>query len=337
MPAVTIKDVARAAGVSVGTVSNVFNHPERVSSAATRRVMEAVDSLGFVRNPLAGNLRRGTSAMVGVVVLDIANPFFAEAAVAMENRLREAGLVLALSSSGADARQEAELLRSYHTMQARGILWTPASGDLSLAEEIARAGTPVVLVDAAAESRYVSSVAVDDELGAYLAVQHLVRCGHRRVTFLNGPVRMRQARSRSRGARRAWREAGYRADAFTEVTCEAFTGPAAQARLTAMLRAEGPVPEALFAANDLMALGAYNALRQAGLAIPEDVAVVGFDDIPVAAQFATPLTTVRQPMAELGRTAAEMILEEEQGRHVCLSPTLVTRESTRQRPAATPR
>ncbi|MDU0968021.1 MAG: LacI family DNA-binding transcriptional regulator [Actinomycetaceae bacterium] len=327
MAAVTIKDVAARAGVSVGTVSHVFNHPDRVSAASRAKVERAVADLHFVRNTQAGELRRGRASTIGMVVLDIANPFFAEAAVAVEDTLSDAGLLMTLSSSRSDVDHEAQLLESLKAAKVRGILLTPCSEDVALAESIAGDGIPVVLMDAQTDSPLLSSVAVDDEHGAYLAIQHLVEAGRRRVVFLNGPHAIRQARSRSRGAARAWEDAGRDPADLVEIECDAFRAPDAQREATKVL-AKGMI-DAFFCGNDLMAMGAYNALRAARLRIPEDVAVVGFDDTPMAAQFATPLTTVRQPLRELGSAAAALLLREDAPvEHVSLPPRLVVREST---------
>lgn len=327
MSQVTIKDVAMHAGVSVGTVSHFFNHPDRVTPKTREKVEASIEALNFVRNIQAGILRSGRSPIVGMVVHDISNPFFAEAATAVEDRLREHKLLMTLSSSRASLATESQFLRSLHKFKVRGLLLSPCSDNLSVAEQIAQSGTPVVLLDAVSNSAHLSSVAVDDVHGTHLAVQHLIEIGRRNLVFLNGPRQIRQARSRSLGARQAWEEAGLDPAQLREINCDAFNAPCAQAAATKALT--GGHVDAFFCGNDLMALGAYNALRTIGARIPDDVAVVGFDDTAMAAQLATPLTTVRQPMRELGRATVDLLLRDDGTvEHLYLRPSLVVRDST---------
>lgn len=322
-----IKDVARVAGVSVGTVSHVLNHPERVSAKVTERVLETMDELGFIRNATAGELRKGKSSVVGVGVLDLSNPFFAEAAVAIEDRLRQDDCVIMLSSSRANVKEERKLLRLLEEQQVRGILLTPASSDLSLVHKIHQRGTRIVLMDYASKSQHISSVAVDDEKGAFLAIEHLFSLGHKRIAFINGPKHLHQARSRARGVRRAFQTYGVDEEHFLEIECVAFDAKSGE--IGARKAINSGNASAFFCANDLLALGTLNALRTQGISVPKDVSVVGFDDISVAKQFYTPLTTIRQPMRELGWTAADLLLDaNESARHILLGPKLIVREST---------
>lgn len=345
-----VKDVARLAGVSVGTVSNVLNAHSSVTPETREKVEQAVRELGYVRNPAARALRSGVSPMVGVAVLDIANPFFTEAAAGMERRLGRDGCVMLLSSTHADAEEEASLLRTLEGQGVRGILLTPTDSDLSVAQEIVERGTPVILFDSTATPAQMSSISVDDHAGAVLAVKHLLDLGHRHLAFLNGPRRVRQARDRAAGVAHACEEAAHDVDLqvvelpdFTAVEGRRATEALlAGAGLGARRRSAPPsppaspspplratFPTAIFCANDLIAFGALIALRDAGIRVPQDVSLVGFDDITIAAQTSVPLTTVRQPMAELGWAAADMLLNPSSGvRHEKFFPELVVRAST---------
>lgn len=314
------------------------------------RVELAVAELGYIRNPAARALRSGISPMVGVAVLDISNPFFMEAASGMERRLGAEGCVMLLSSTHADTAEEASLLRTLEGQGVRGILLTPTDSDLAVAREIVDRGTPVILFDSTATPPEMSSISVDDHAGAVLAINHLLRLGHRHIAFLNGPGHVRQARDRSAGVKDALGRADHPVE-LEIIELREFTAAEGRRALTDMLAHAGvntsPLeagrmaprslppklssgfPTALFCANDLIAFGALTALRDSGIRIPQDVSLVGFDDIAVAAQMSVPLTTVRQPMDELGWAAADMLLgTDPQVRHEKFFPELVVRDST---------
>ncbi|SDB81699.1 transcriptional regulator, LacI family [Raineyella antarctica] len=327
----TIRDVARAAGVSVGTVSNALNRPDVVSADTLGRIEQAIEDLGFVRNASASQLRTGSSPTVGVVVTEISNPFFVEASTAMERRIRDEKCLMMLASSHGNAATEARLLRHFQEQNVRGVLLTPSDDDLSAAETLVAAGIPVVLFDVHGTSEKVSSVAADDVSGADAAVGHLLDLGHRRIAFLDGPIEVHQARDRLAGARLAYErrglspeEAGLRVVHLPQFDAEA--GAAGTARL---LRSEDEPCTAIFCANDLMALGVYRVLRQHDISVPEQMSVVGYDDITLAAQLSVPLTTVRQPMVRIGFTAADLLFRhEERAAHLLFKPELIIRDST---------
>lgn len=347
-----VKDVARLAGVSVGTVSNVLNGRDSVRAAIRERVEAAIDELGYVPNPTAQALRTGMRPLVGVAVLDISNPFFMEAAAGVERRLDQAGCVMALSSTRSDVDEEARVLRTLAGQGVRGILLTPTDPQLAVAHEVVSRGTQVVLFDFPGGPQDMSSVSMDDRAGARLALTHLLDLGHRTIVFLDGPHHVRQARDRAAGAHQA-------VDAFDQpvslrmVELDAFNASAGREGMRALLAgarvraftgtngvdASGmplappslprDFPTAVFCANDLIAFGAMTALRDSGVRIPQDVSLIGFDDISVASQMSVPLTTVRQPMAELGWAAADLLLGEHTGiQHQSFFPDLVVRNST---------
>jgi LacI family transcriptional regulator len=330
-----VVDVAARAGVSLGTVSNVLNRPERVSPKTRARVLRAIEELGFVRNEAARQLRAGRSRTVGLVVLDVRNPFFTDVAAGVEQTAGASGSSVVLCNSNDDVAREQHYLSMLKEQRAFGILITPVGNETAGAiEEIRERGTPVVLVDRGA-GRNQCSVSVNDRLGGELAVAHLLARGHTRIAFVGGPVSIAQVEQRLLGARAAIAAAGLREDALTVLEAprlDVDAGRAAGPRLAAMAARKRPT--AAFCANDLLALGLLQDTVRRGLSVPGDLAIVGYDDIDFAAAAAVPLTSVRQPRFQLGRAAMELLLEEatehetHQHRQVVFEPDLVVREST---------
>ncbi|WP_243858871.1 LacI family DNA-binding transcriptional regulator [Actinomyces sp. ZJ308] len=329
----SVRDVAACAGVSVGTVSHVLNHPERVSETTRKRVEEAIASLGFVRSETARRLRDRGSSVVGVVVHDVSNPFFTEAARGIEDRLRESGCVPMLCSSDADSAREQEILSLLAGMSLRGVIIMPSATTLDRLGIFTERGIRVVLMGHPPLPGTLSTVTGDDVAGARAAVSHLLELGHRRIGFVNGPTAIRQARDRRDGVLKELVARGLDpGEVLLEVESEvgsksfdAASGAAGAARLLS----EPHPPSAIFCANDQMAIGAMREIRRRDLSIPGDVAVVGYDDISFAAELITPLTSVHQPMREMGAAAAELLLAEDgRTRSETFIPTLVVREST---------
>lgn len=324
-----IKDVAARAGVSVGTVSNVLNDLPTVTPELSARVNSAIDELGYVRNAAAKTLRSGVAPAVGVIVLDITNPFFMEAARGMAERMSESGCFMLLSSAQASINREEELLHIFESHAVRGILFSPSGTRFDAAEDIVARGTPVVLFDSTAAPETMSSVSVDDATGAAIAIRHLLGLGHRRIAFLNGPSSTQQAQNRQSGVAAAIAEAPGGSATVTVHELAGFTITEGQRGMTEILDAGAPLPTAVFCANDLIATGASLTIHERGLSIPGDISIMGFDDIPLAAQLSIPLSTVRQPMFELGWRAADLLLNDTQEIvHQSFAPELRAREST---------
>ncbi|WP_167203042.1 LacI family DNA-binding transcriptional regulator [Actinomyces respiraculi] len=332
-PRPSVRDVAALAGVSVGTVSHVLNHPERVAGATRERVESAIDELGFVRSETARRLRRGGSSLVGVLVHDISNPFFTEAARGIEDRLRESRCLPMIASTDSDPERERELMALLASMDVHGVIVTPSASTLGNLAVLAGRGIRVVLMDHPPISAELSTVSGDDVAGARAAIEHLLSLGHRRIGLINGPLTVRQSVDRRDGVVRALTEAGLDlADCLIEVEAVAdgvgYTAAAGAAGVRGLLDDARP-PSALFCANDQIAIGAMRVLRERGLSIPGDVAIVGYDDVSVASELITPLTSVRQPLAEIGRAAADLLLADGGSvAHVVFPPELVVREST---------
>lgn len=329
----SIKDVAAAAGVSLGTVSNVLNRPDRVSDKTRARVDDAMAELGFVRNESARQLRAGHSRTLAYVMLDVANPFFTDVAQGIEDAAHDRDLSVILCASRNDAERERQHLRQLQQQQVHGILITPVEPASPLLDEIART-TPLVIVDRTRDDAAFSSAAADDVEGGRLAVEHLLDLGHTSIAYIGGPKTLGQVHDRYEGARAACDEAGIGNDALVEIATPAMgfaDGRAAGERLAGMPSKRRPT--AAFCANDLVALGLLQHAMLTGRKVPDDLAIVGFDDIDFAAAAAVPLTSVRQPRAVLGRAAAELLLDEaadpdRQHRELTFTPELVARAST---------
>jgi DNA-binding LacI/PurR family transcriptional regulator len=327
----SIMKVAAAAGVSVGTVSNVLNRPERVSAETRARVRAAIEDLGFVRNESARQLRAGQSKTLALVVLDTANPFFTDVARGAESEATDQ-LVFVCNSQDDPAR-ERRYLQMLEEQRVQGILITPVGdGPHEQLVRLARRGTPVVLVDHQAGDGEHCSVAVDDVLGGRLAGEHLVALGHRRIGYVGGPFNLRQVRDRHEGALRVVAAAGGEMVVLETPALTVEQGRAAGDRLAA--QSADVRPTAVFCANDLLSLGVLQAMTARGIAVPEELAIIGYDDIGYAISAAIPLSSIRQPREQLGRAATRLLLTEIAGpqphihRQVMFEPELVIREST---------
>jgi LacI family transcriptional regulator len=330
----SVKDVAARAGVSLGTVSNVLNRPGRVSSATRDRVERAMAELGFVRNESARQLRAGTSRTLAYVMLDASNPFFTDVAQGIEAAAEAADLSLVLCTSSQREERELRHLELLQQQRVQGILVTPVDPEAAALDDIRRRGTPLVIVDRIRTDTTFCSVAVDDLLGGRIAAEHLVDRGHRRMAFVGGPPSLGQVRDRLEGSRTAWAAAGRAPEDLVVLSTESLdvaAGREAGARLAGLPSRRRPT--AAFCANDLVALGLLQHAIGTGTRVPEELAILGYDDIEFAAAAAVPLSSVRQPRHELGRAAAALVLDEAQNpehehRQVLFTPELVAREST---------
>jgi LacI family transcriptional regulator len=342
---VGIKDVARAAEVSVGTVSNVLNRPDSVSPELRQRVEGAIGALGYVRNESARQLRAGVSRTIALVVLDVANPFFADVITGAEEAAERADALVIVCNSAADPGRERRHLARLAAQQLMGVLLSPVTdAEEPAVAELERRGTPVVLVDRVSELATAPSVAVDDVRGGALAGEHLLDGGHQRLAFVGGPMSLGQVRDRLSGLRAAVADhagAPVRVEVIESEDMSVRAGSRAAARLFATWPGPAERPTAVFCANDLLALGVLNECVRRGVRVPGDLALVGYDDIAFAGAAPVPLTSVRQPREQLGRTAVELLLEvvtagsgegaggSSGSRHVLFEPELVVRESSR--------
>ncbi len=326
----SVVDVAKLAGVAVGTVSNVLNRPEVVAPATREKVQAAIEELHFVRNGRARELRAGRISTVGAVLLDIRNPFFTDVARGAEDRLARDDFTLMLASSDDDPAREGKYLRLFEEHGVHGMLVVPTQPDLAPLLAMQQRGVRVVVLDAPSSLPELSSVAVDDEAGGALAAAHLLARGHRRLTFLNGPHTIRQCAGRRAGVDRAVREAGLDpAEVVREIPLAMLDAAGGDAAMQGVLDSDG-VPGAVFCVNDLVAVGVQRCLRRVGgTDLLSRVALVGYDDIDIASELAVPLTSVRQPTHEMGAAAADLLLRADQTvEHVVFHPGLVVRASS---------
>lgn len=336
MRTASIKDVANHAGVAVGTVSNVLNYPDRVSSKTRERVQASIDVLGFVRNDVARQLRAGHSRTIGLIVLDIGNPFFSSVSRSAEDAAAEGGNAVVLGNSGHSAEREKHYIELFEEQRVQGLLISPVTDITTRLKALAARGTKVVLVDTPSNDGEFSSVSVDDISGGYQATKHLLDVGRRRLAFVAGPQQFHQVTDRLLGAMRAMAEVP---DATLEVLqAEDLTVLAGRDIGDALVqRKRESLPDGLFCSNDLLALGVMQSLTMLHtLRIPEDVALVGYDDIDFAASAVVPLTSIRQPARMIGKTAIDLLAEQLQTpaaapRAVVFEPELVIRSSSSRR------
>lgn len=353
--------VARLAGVSNATVSNTLNRPEIVAPATRERVLAAIEELDFVPNRAAATLRQGTNRLIGLVIPDIANPFYSAIARGVTEAAAEHGYTVALCVSHDDPDLELRHFEMLAEHRAAGALVAPLTADASRLAQLRRVGSRLVLMDRTAPEGTGCSVAIDDVHGGELAVAHLLATrrhggdgtpqpsGHvvhdvprtaRRaatpgpgIVLVNGDLAIPQCADRREGARNAFIAAGLDPDDLREVTVDEMTVDAGRIA-GRRIAARTPRPTGVFCTNDQLALGVIRGLNDGGLAVPDEVAVVGYGDLALAADGRVPLTTVEQPKDELGRVAVEILLAElgadrAAHEHVTrtLEPHLVVRES----------
>ena len=338
--AVTLRDVAPVAGVHPATVSRALNEETRalVNAETAQRVLKAAEKLGYRPNPIARGLKTNRSYTIGVLIPDLTNPLFPPILRGIEDRLETAGYTPLVANTDNDP--ERELLDS-QTMRARqvdGIIAATARRDHRLHDALLEAGIELVLVNRRQAELPVSSATADDRMGMRLAVEHLLSLGHTRIAHLAGPLDYSTGLDRHDSFLETMRAAGLEPDPELILVAEAFT-EAEGARLCGQLLADGHELTAVAAANDLLALGCYDVLAERGLRCPDDISVMGFNDMPFADRFNPPLSTIHIPHYEIGKAAGELMLDrlqdgESPPREIRLEPHLVVRDSTRARPAA---
>lgn len=327
-----MKEIARMASVSLGTVSNVLNGSVRVREPLRRRVEEAVQAIGYQPSALARGMRREKTNMIGMVIPDVTNPFFPAVVRGAEDVAFAHGYRLVLCNTDNDHAKELVHLNELRTYLPSGLIVIPSNfSDLTAqAESYKKAGAAVVCVDRLPKRWQGDSVTVANEEGSHAAVRHLIDLGHRHIAVITGPLHLTNSEQRLRGFRRAMAEAHlpvtpeYRQESQFDVA----SGRAKALLLLRML----PRPTAVFAANDLIALGVIEAIRELGLHCPADVSVIGFDDLAVSSLIDPPLASVYQPGYQLGATAARILLDRVSGedgpaRHMVLPTELRIRNS----------
>ncbi|MFJ3489919.1 LacI family DNA-binding transcriptional regulator [Leifsonia aquatica] len=335
MAIVKVRDVARMAGVSAGTVSNYLNHPHKVAAPTGRRIEQAIADLGYVTNPTARALRTGDSRIIGHLTYEVGDPFFSSFSRGVQDAATAAGYEVVIANSDGSAERETQLLRFFGAQKVSGLLLSPVVDRSSEIAAFARSHTPVVLLDKHRGPAECSTVSVDDTEGGMLAAEHLLRIGCTHLYFVGGPLDIDAVQDRWNGARRAVDAAA------TEVRLTQL--PTAQRSIRAGREAAeqlaslvaGDEYAGIFAVNDLVAIGVLHGLLQRGIRVPEDVAIVGYDDIDFAEDAVVPLSTIRRPGARFGREAfdrLEDLLEGKPPTSTTFTPELIVRSSTSRAP-----
>ncbi len=303
----TIREVASRAGVSPTTVSHVINNTRFVSAEARQRVLDAMAELNYRPNVLARSLRRGETRTLGLILPDSANPFFAEIARAIEDAAFSAGYNVILGNSENELAKEQVYVDVLVNKQVDGLIFV-ATGDHSPSlEHLTRNGLPVVVVDRRLSNLDVDTVLTDNLQGGLSAARYLLNLGHRRIACITGPSNLTPSAERVIGYRRALEEHGLPVE--ENLIRKGDFHPRSGYHAAVELIRSQPPPTAIFICNDMMAIGALRALSEAGLRVPQDCSLIGFDDIELASFITPPLTTIRQDKAALAEAAVTLLLE----------------------------
>jgi len=337
MRRVTLRDVAREAGVSVNTVSRALNGKPDVSPETRAKVLKVAERLGYRPNRLARGLRSNKTGTIGVIVTDIANPFFGALVKGVEEAARKSSYSIILQDTDEDYEREEEAIQVMLAERVDGLLITPVQTGTETIERLKESGLPFVLLGRYFDNLETDYVVTDDVRGGYLATEHLIKLGHTRIAMINGPLHISSAKERFEGYKRALAHHGIELDESL-VSAGAVTMEdgyrAAQALIQRRKR-----PTAVFCYSDFVAFGVTKAIREHGLRIPNDIAIVGYDDVDFSSYIDVPLTTVRIFKEELGKQAVALLLEKVQdeviGRKndarrggLKLDVSLIVREST---------
>lgn len=303
---VNMQHIAKVAGVSIGTVSHVINGKVAVSDSLRKRVLEAIRLLEYQPSQMARGLRRNTTDMIGMIIPDITNPFFPAVVRGAEDVAYTGSFRLLLCNSDNNASKEAAYFNELRTFRPAGVIVIPSAGT-TLLTQLRADDPPLVFVDRCPTGWEGDAVITANENGAVQATQYLIEMGHRRLAMISGPSEFSNVRERMEGFRRTIREANIMLpmEYLQEGEFTHRSGFLSMKKLLEM----SPRPTAVFVANDLMAAGALQAIREAGLSCPQDISLFGFDDLEFSSLTDPPLNTVHQPGYQMGSTAAKMLLE----------------------------
>ncbi|EGL83309.1 transcriptional regulator, LacI family [Caldalkalibacillus thermarum TA2.A1] len=333
----TIYDVAKEAQVSIATVSKVINDTGRISEKTRKRVLEAMEKLRYQPSVVASALTGKRTNTLGLLIPDLANPFFAEVARHVEDRGQEKGFNVIMCSTDYNPAKEAKYISLLKQKQVDGIILGSGFYNDQMIAELQQENFPLVMISQEIPALDIDTVSVDDFMGGYQVTQYLLSLGHRRIgviaeSFQDNPANVRwSSKERIRGYREALEAAGIGFDEdlvfISNSTIEAGK------RVAGALLDAGPHPTAIFALNDVLAIGTIKAVRERGLKIPEDIAIVGFDDTILATIVDPPLTTVAQPIRDMGYQAMDLLIEKIEGKEnttkrIILSPQLMIRQTT---------
>ncbi|MCE7010235.1 LacI family transcriptional regulator [Kibdelosporangium philippinense] len=326
MPRPTLADVARAAGVHPGTASRALN-PDlrgRIAEETTKRVREAAERLGYVVDSVGRSLRTGRSRTIGVLVPDLTNPAFPGMIRGIEDELRVHDYAALLANTDNEVEREAELVATLKARQCDGFIIASAMRDDPVVRELVTAGDKVVLINRLLDDTTASAVVSDDQSGIAAAVHHLHGLGHNAIGHIAGPRDLSITRTRRVAYAQSMKALGLRGYV---VLAEAYTAPAGHDAALRLLKRSRVT--AIVAGNDMLAVGCFKAIEQLGLSCPEDISVVGFNDMPLAAHLRPALTTVRMPQYDMGVQAARLVMKADLSPETVVLPTeLVVRAST---------
>ncbi len=327
----TIYDVASKAGVSIATVSKVINGTGRISEKTRKHVLNVMEELKYQPSMVASALSGKNTYTIGLTLPDLANPYFAEIARAVEDRGRELGFHVLICSTDNDPEKEDKYFSVLMQKRVDGIVIASRTKKDTYLKSMVKDHIPLTMIAREMPSFAVPAVMVDDYLGGYQAGSHLTAQGHRRIAVMAEDLNDTSSRERMRGCKQAMLDEGLTQECGLEAV-GGFTVESGKAAMHELLGSEEP-PTAVFACNDILAIGAIQAARERGMRVPEDLSVVGFDNTILASIIDPPLTTVAQPIQEIGKQAVDLLLQEIRGeqvprQRVVLMPDLVVRGST---------
>lgn len=334
---VTISDIANAVGVSRMTVSRALNHKPRVSAETKARVLKVAEELNYIPNALARSLTMQETKMIGIILPDNVNPYYARLIRGIEETVSASGYTVVLCNTGEQMDKEMKCLRLLKERRPDGLIITPTQKSAKQILALKEENVPFVLINRHFQEMKTDYVLCDNVEGGYLAVTHLIQLGHRRIAHIGGPEEISTARERLIGYKKALQRNGIQFN--TELLVRSDLKPESMAELVSRLFMLKQRPTAIFVFNDFLAISVLTVLKERGLRVPDDVAVVGYDDIEVASVLE--LTTISQPKYEIGKQAARMLLERMRDRktgqssaevhEVVLQPKLVIRGSSKSR------
>ena len=327
----TIHDVAKEAGVSITTVSHVINKTRFVSDELVTRVNSAIRKLHYQPSNLARGLRTKSSGAIGIVIPDSTNPFFAEVVRGIEDHCYKKGYSAFLCNSDSDVEKEYCYLQILREKSVDGIVLVSSGDNKDSHELLGKSNIPYVIIDREVPFLYADSVLIDNYRGGYQATSHLISLGHKSIGCITGPSQVTPSWQRREGYTRALQDHGLPVEEALIIQGDFRSGSGGDG-LHQFLEMKSP-PTAIFACNDIMAIGAMAAARKLGISVPDQMSIIGFDDIALAALVVPQLTTISQPKKLLGKTGAELLLrrvkkEQADKEVIVLQPELIIRNST---------
>jgi LacI family transcriptional regulator len=329
---VTLKDVATRAGVSTATVSHVLNNTRFVSDSLRETVLKAVGETGYFRNELARGLRRGATATIGLMIPDNSNPFFAELARIIEDWGFSNGYSVILCNSAGNLDREAAYINTLISKQIDGVIFIASHSNDTHLMEFKKRKIPIILVDRDLPLILGDTILIDNDSGGYTATKYLIELGHKKIACITGPSDVTPSADRVKGYYRALQEAGIKRRDDYVITGD-FEFQSGERAMKKLLSLED-VPTALFACNDLMAIGALRRARSENISVPVDMSIFGFDDIQFASIVSPSLSTIAQPINEIATTAIAMLIDkiqnravEAEGKRIVLDTHLIIRDS----------